>query len=87
VLRQKKRLLPYAAISQAVVPSVGLYGGNAIDKDGAVYGVCRGSAFAFNPRYYAEHRLPPVDDIHGIGIVLLAGIKWLKIRPPRQGAT
>jgi rhamnogalacturonyl hydrolase YesR len=52
---------------------------NAIDKDGSVYGVCRGSEFAFNPRYYAEHLLPRVNDTHGIGIVLLAGIELLKI--------
>ncbi|MDR0374537.1 MAG: glycoside hydrolase family 88 protein [Treponema sp.] len=54
---------------------------NAIDKDGAIHGVCRGSEFAFNPRYYAEHLPPRVNDTHGIGIVLLAGIELLKIRP------
>jgi rhamnogalacturonyl hydrolase YesR len=52
---------------------------NAIDRNGTVYGVCRGSEFAFNPRYYAEHLLPRVNDTHGIGIVLLAGIELLKI--------
>jgi rhamnogalacturonyl hydrolase YesR len=53
---------------------------NAIDRNGVIYGVCRGSEFAFNPRYYAEHLLPRVNDTHGIGIVLLAGIELLKIR-------
>jgi rhamnogalacturonyl hydrolase YesR len=52
---------------------------NAIDRHGTIYGVCRGSEFAFNPRYYAEHLLPRVNDTHGIGIVLLAGIELLKI--------
>jgi rhamnogalacturonyl hydrolase YesR len=52
----------------------------AIDKSGAVYGVCRGSEFAFNPRYYAEHLLPRLNDTHGIGIVLLAGVELLKLR-------
>jgi len=52
----------------------------SIDKTGAVYGVCRGSEFAFNPRYYAEHLLPRLNDTHGIGIVLLAGVELLKLR-------
>jgi unsaturated rhamnogalacturonyl hydrolase len=52
----------------------------SIDKNGAVYGVCRGSEFAFNPRYYAEHLLPRLNDTHGIGIVLLAGVELLKLR-------
>jgi rhamnogalacturonyl hydrolase YesR len=54
---------------------------NAIDRDGAVYGVCRGSEFAFNPRYYAEHLLPRLNDTHGIGIVLLAGVELLLLSP------
>jgi len=52
----------------------------SIDKSGAVHGVCRGSEFAFNPRYYAEHLLPRLNDTHGIGIVLLAGVELLKLR-------
>jgi rhamnogalacturonyl hydrolase YesR len=51
----------------------------AIDKNGNVYGVCRGSEFSFNPRYYAEHLLPRLNDTHGIGIVLLAGVELLKL--------
>ena len=53
---------------------------HSIDKSGAVHGVCRGSEFAFNPRYYAEHLLPRLNDTHGIGIVLLAGVELLKLR-------
>jgi rhamnogalacturonyl hydrolase YesR len=52
----------------------------AIDRAGNVHGVCRGSEFAFNPRYYAEHLLPRLNDTHGIGIVLLAGTEILKLR-------
>ena len=52
----------------------------AIDKHGAIYGVCRGSEFSFNPKYYAEHLLPRLNDAHGIGIVLLAGVELLKLR-------
>ena len=52
----------------------------AIDNDGNIHGVCRGSEFSFNPRYYAEHLLPRLNDTHGIGIVLLAGVELLKLR-------
>jgi rhamnogalacturonyl hydrolase YesR len=52
----------------------------SIDRDGNVWGVCRGSEFSFNPRYYAEHLLPRLNDTHGIGIVLLAGVELLKTR-------
>jgi len=52
----------------------------SIDRSGSVHGVCRGSEFAFNPRYYAEHLLPRLNDTHGIGIVLLAGVELLKLR-------
>jgi rhamnogalacturonyl hydrolase YesR len=52
----------------------------SIDREGNVWGVCRGSEFSFNPRYYAEHLLPRLNDTHGIGIVLLAGVELLKTR-------
>ena len=52
----------------------------SIDKEGNLHGVCRGSEFAFNPQYYAEHLLPRLNDTHGIGIVLLAGVELLKLR-------
>ena len=51
----------------------------SVDVDGNVYGVCRGSEFAFNPRYYAQHLLPRLNDTHGIGIVLLAGVEMLRL--------
>ncbi len=51
----------------------------AIDSKGNLYGVCRGSEFAFNPTYYSEHLLPQLNNTHGIGIVLLAGVEMLKL--------
>lgn len=44
----------------------------AIDADGHVWGVCRGSEFSCSKHYYAEQLLPRLDDTHGIGIILLA---------------
>jgi len=52
----------------------------SIDRSGNLHGVCRGSEFSFNPNYYAEHLLPRLNDTHGIGIVLLAGVELLKTR-------
>ena len=51
----------------------------AIDKAGNLYGVCRGSEFAFNPRYYSEHLLPQLNNTHGIGITLLAGVEMRRL--------
>lgn len=51
----------------------------AIDKKGNLYGVCRGSEFAFNPTYYSEHLLPQLNNTHGIGITLLAGVEMMKL--------
>ena len=51
----------------------------AIDKAGNLYGVCRGSEFSFNPKYYSEHLLPQLNNTHGIGITLLAGVEILKL--------
>lgn len=44
----------------------------AIDADGHVWGVCRGSEFSCSKHYYAQQLLPRLDDTHGIGIILLA---------------
>ncbi|MNJ37505.1 Unsaturated rhamnogalacturonyl hydrolase YteR [compost metagenome] len=46
-----------------------------IDKQGNVYGVCRGSGYSFNKLYYKEELDWQLNDTHGIGIVLLAGIE------------
>lgn len=51
-----------------------------IDKQGNVYGVCRGSGYSFNKLYYKEQLTWQLNDTHGIGIVLLAGIESLELR-------
>ncbi|WP_375708412.1 glycoside hydrolase family 88/105 protein [Paenibacillus albidus] len=50
-----------------------------IDRQGNVYGVCRGSGYSFNKLYYKEELTWQFNDTHGIGIVLLAGIEVLKL--------
>ncbi len=45
---------------------------NCTDGAGNVYGVCRGSEFAFRSDYYKNELTTRVNDVHGIGIVLLA---------------
>jgi rhamnogalacturonyl hydrolase YesR len=51
----------------------------AIDTDGHVWGVCRGSEFSCSKHYYAEQLLPRLDDTHGIGIILLALCERMKL--------
>ena len=46
-----------------------------IDQGGNVHGVCRGSEFSFSPNYYKYDLLPLLNDTHGVGIVLLAGVE------------
>ncbi|MHA6531406.1 glycoside hydrolase family 88/105 protein [Paenibacillus sp. BAC0078] len=50
-----------------------------IDRQGNVYGVCRGSGYSFNKLYYKEQLSWQLNDTHGIGIVLLAGIETLEL--------
>ncbi|MNI64979.1 Unsaturated rhamnogalacturonyl hydrolase YteR [compost metagenome] len=50
-----------------------------IDRFGNVYGVCRGSGYSFNADYYKHDLLWLLNDTHGIGIVLLAGIEALQL--------
>lgn len=52
----------------------------SIDREGNVYGVCRGSEFSFSPEYYKKDLLPRLNDTHGIGIVLLAGVEVIRLR-------
>lgn len=54
-----------------------------IDKQGNVYGVCRGSGYSFNKYYYKDQLGWQLNDTHGIGIVLLAGIECLKLARSR----
>ena len=47
----------------------------SIDYQGNVYGVCRGSGYSFTALYYRDDLGWNLNDTHGIGIVLLAGIE------------
>ena len=47
----------------------------SIDRQGNVHGVCRGSEFSFTSDYYKQDLLWNLNDTHGIGIVLLAGVE------------
>lgn len=49
--------------------------GRAIDKRGNLYGVCKGSSWSFSHSYYKHDLGWSLNDTHGIGIVLLAGIE------------
>jgi unsaturated rhamnogalacturonyl hydrolase len=52
---------------------------HAVDKFGNVYGVCRGSGYSFDEGYYKNDLSWLLNDTHGIGIVLLAGIEVLQL--------
>ncbi len=47
----------------------------SIDRWGNIHGVCRGSEFSFTSDYYKRDLLWNLNDTHGIGIVLLAGVE------------
>ncbi|WP_270167259.1 glycoside hydrolase family 88/105 protein [Paenibacillus sp. SYP-B4298] len=47
----------------------------AIDRTGNVYGVCRGSGYSYTAAYYRDDLPWLLNDTHGIGIVLLAGME------------
>lgn len=47
----------------------------AIDKRGNLYGVCKGSSWSYSHAYYKHNLGWNLNDTHGIGIVLLAGIE------------
>jgi unsaturated rhamnogalacturonyl hydrolase len=51
----------------------------SIDKFGNVYGVCRGSGYSYSVGYYKDDLSWLINDTHGIGIVLLAGIEVLQL--------
>lgn len=57
----------------------------SIDKQGNVHGVCRGSWYSFNPDYYKYDLQPLLNDTHGIGIVLLAGVEVINLMEWLQG--
>ena len=51
----------------------------SVDADGNVYGVCRGSEFSFIADYYKYELGWNLNDTHGTGIVMLAGIEVMRI--------
>ncbi|GAA4866317.1 hypothetical protein GCM10023310_52410 [Paenibacillus vulneris] len=53
---------------------------HCIDKNGNIYGVCRGSGYSFSSLYYKDQLSWLLNDTHGIGIVLLAGIETIRLR-------
>ena len=64
----------------------------SIDRLGNVHGVCRGSEFSFTSDYYKRDLLWNLNDTHGIGIVLLAGVEVQRLTeymqsPAATGAT
>lgn len=51
----------------------------SVDANGNVYGVCRGSEFSFIPDYYKYDLTWNLNDTHGTGIVMLAGIEVIRL--------
>jgi len=51
----------------------------SIDRHGNIYGVCRGSGYSFSPLYYKDDLSWNLNDTHGIGIVMLAGVEVLEL--------
>ena len=51
----------------------------AVDRNGNLYGICRGSGHSFTPRYYKYDLNWILNDTHGIGIFLLAGVETQKM--------
>lgn len=56
----------------------------SVDRLGNVHGVCRGSEFSFTSDYYKRELLWNLNDTHGIGIVLLAGVEVLRLSQQMQ---
>lgn len=55
----------------------------SVDSNGNVYGVCRGSEFSFIADYYKYELGWNLNDTHGTGIVMLAGIEVIRLRYPQ----
>ena len=58
----------------------------AVDRQGNLYGVCRGSGFSFSRAYYRTLSWN-FNDTHGVGIVMLAGVEVLRMREDRKNLT
>ncbi|MBP1966723.1 glycoside hydrolase family 88/105 protein [Paenibacillus aceris] len=59
----------------------------SIDKFGNIYGVCRGSGYSFSGRYYKDELPWLLNDTHGIGIVMLAGVEVMKVQQHLKAGT
>lgn len=51
----------------------------AIDRTGSVHGVCSGSRYSFSPDYYMYDLRTVINDNHGIGIMMLAGVEIMQL--------
>lgn len=51
----------------------------AIDRQGNVHGVCSGSRYSYSADYYKYDLLTVLNDNHGIGIMLLAGVEMASL--------
>lgn len=52
---------------------------HVIDRLGNIYGVCRGSGYSFSEDYYKNDLGWILNDTHGTGFVLLAGVEYRKL--------
>jgi rhamnogalacturonyl hydrolase YesR len=75
------------AYIQAVFKAWNALNRTSIDQGGNVHGVCRGSEFSFTPEYYKKELLWNLNDTHGIGIVLLAGVEVLRLKEHLNSAS
>lgn len=57
----------------------------AIDEQGNIHGVCKGSSYSFTEEYYKKDLLWTTNDTHGIGIVMLAGVEIEMMRASAKG--
>lgn len=68
--------MPEALVEEAASSAKRAWEGlceTAIDRSGNLFGVCRGSGFSFSRPYYRTLSWN-LNDTHGIGIVMLAGV-------------
>ncbi len=56
-----------------------------IDHWGNIYGICKGSGFSFSADYYKNDLGWILNDTHGTGIVLLAGVEYRKLTAYLEG--
>ncbi len=78
----RRGVLPQALCKQARDAVYRAWKGLAnhcIDRDGNLYGVCRGSGFSYSRAYYRGLSWN-FNDTHGVGIVILAGVETLRLR-------